>query len=617
MIEFEQDEKNLSNGGSRARGRTQIIADVLHQCEENKRKSHVMQKANLNFDQVNHYLVDLQSRGLVEPSFTEDGRTYRTTVRGREFLDRYQKLIGLFSGHMGSQRTESNPTAINPVKPIQQKTRSKTLAISFLLAVSLSMIISQGVLLVPSTTETLLLEQQLVHAQEDNNATDGKSELEDAIVSTKDEKETKDIAQSKDEEDVGDNVIENAGTSSFDSENGIQSSQENDTAEGTQETDTIIEPVEVPVLNSNSSKQQPTRDATDREPPDDDCLFDPSLPKCAPIDGECPDGFAMNEDGQCYPNKPCPKGYERRDDDETGTCYSVLEKHLKVIVNVKGADGAGKISVESKGGAGNSRFVDNIQGTHTFKFYKNSMPIGAEFKACAYSDKFGKELCTNGKNGLENAPEKVAISFASNTGLKVIVNVKGTDGAGKVSVRSEDTDDTLVRKVNSVDGKHTFQFKAGEVPIDKVFEACAYSDKVGKELCTKGKNGLENAPERVSIIFQEVPSTGILELTTEKKMYNIRETVTFTIKNNGHQTLEFPNGNYGLQIRNLDTGKNCDRISTAVVTELKPGESIKQNWDQKCGDGKSVKAGKYNAKVASGSLSSDTTFNIRQVLKWN
>jgi hypothetical protein len=59
------------------------------------------------------------------------------------------------------------------------------------------------------------------------------------------------------------------------------------------------------------------------EPPDDDCLFDPSLPKCAPIDGECPDGFLMNGDGQCFPNKPCPTGFEKRDEDETGKCYSI------------------------------------------------------------------------------------------------------------------------------------------------------------------------------------------------------------------------------------------------------------------------------------------------------
>ena len=60
-----------------------------------------------------------------------------------------------------------------------------------------------------------------------------------------------------------------------------------------------------------------------QEPPDDDCLYDPSLPKCASIDGKCPEGFNMNEDGQCYPDKPCPLGFARVDNDESGACLPV------------------------------------------------------------------------------------------------------------------------------------------------------------------------------------------------------------------------------------------------------------------------------------------------------
>jgi hypothetical protein len=41
------------------------------------------------------------------------------------------------------------------------------------------------------------------------------------------------------------------------------------------------------------------------------------------IDGECPDDFNMNEDGQCYLDKPCPTGFERRDEDKTGRCYPI------------------------------------------------------------------------------------------------------------------------------------------------------------------------------------------------------------------------------------------------------------------------------------------------------
>ena len=56
--------------------------------------------------------------------------------------------------------------------------------------------------------------------------------------------------------------------------------------------------------------------------PDDECLFEPSLPKCAPgEDGKCPSGFNMNGDGNCFPDKPCPSGYENHDYDETGKCW--------------------------------------------------------------------------------------------------------------------------------------------------------------------------------------------------------------------------------------------------------------------------------------------------------
>jgi|ERR671915_1332457 predicted transcriptional regulator len=101
MITFEQGKKKIDNRRG-TRGRTQVIADILYQCKENKRKSHVMQKANLNFDQVNHYLDDLQSKGLLELHFTKFGRIYSTTDKGREFLDRYQQLMILLMGHISN-----------------------------------------------------------------------------------------------------------------------------------------------------------------------------------------------------------------------------------------------------------------------------------------------------------------------------------------------------------------------------------------------------------------------------------------------------------------------------------------------------------------------------------
>ena len=62
--------------------------------------------------------------------------------------------------------------------------------------------------------------------------------------------------------------------------------------------------------------------------PDDDCALDPSLSKCKATCDEnnfckCPEGFSMNEDDNCFPDKPCPKGYERHANDETGKCFPI------------------------------------------------------------------------------------------------------------------------------------------------------------------------------------------------------------------------------------------------------------------------------------------------------
>jgi hypothetical protein len=54
--------------------------------------------------------------------------------------------------------------------------------------------------------------------------------------------------------------------------------------------------------------------------PDEECLFDPSLPKCTPGPEGCPLGFAMDAYEQCFPRHPegCREGYHSHEDDESG-----------------------------------------------------------------------------------------------------------------------------------------------------------------------------------------------------------------------------------------------------------------------------------------------------------
>ncbi len=74
-------------------------------------------------------------------------------------------------------------------------------------------------------------------------------------------------------------------------------------------------------LNETSQEEGEVVETSNSQP-DGDCLFDPSLAKCAPDEnGNCPEGFAMNGDGQCFPRHDgCPEGYHSHEDDESGKC---------------------------------------------------------------------------------------------------------------------------------------------------------------------------------------------------------------------------------------------------------------------------------------------------------
>lgn len=53
------------------------------------------------------------------------------------------------------------------------------------------------------------------------------------------------------------------------------------------------------------------------------CAFNPDkLDQCKPdSNGNCPKGFSHNESGNCFPSGPCPTGFFRKTDDESGKCF--------------------------------------------------------------------------------------------------------------------------------------------------------------------------------------------------------------------------------------------------------------------------------------------------------
>ena len=77
------------------RGKIEIMADVLSLSTVGIKKTHIMYRANLSYEQVHMYLAELIEKGLLVQASTDEGLVYRTTERGREFLHYYSRLVSL------------------------------------------------------------------------------------------------------------------------------------------------------------------------------------------------------------------------------------------------------------------------------------------------------------------------------------------------------------------------------------------------------------------------------------------------------------------------------------------------------------------------------------------
>src|SRR5919109_3080033 len=76
-----------------------------------------------------------------------------------------------------------------------------------------------------------------------------------------------------------------------------------------------------------------------------------SHPICKPINGKCPPGWSMNEDGQCVPlYKPCPRGYWRADDDESGACVPIRALCILIFPPPPGCPGYNPALISSTPG---------------------------------------------------------------------------------------------------------------------------------------------------------------------------------------------------------------------------------------------------------------------------
>jgi len=74
------------------RGKIQIMGDVLALATAGIKKTHIMYRANMSYEQVLLYLTELIERRFIAQDVSQDGVVYRTTDKGREFLIYYNRL---------------------------------------------------------------------------------------------------------------------------------------------------------------------------------------------------------------------------------------------------------------------------------------------------------------------------------------------------------------------------------------------------------------------------------------------------------------------------------------------------------------------------------------------
>ena len=88
------------------RGKIQIMGDVLTLATSGIKKTHIMYRANLSYEQVHLYLGELIGKRLISQDVSADGVVYRTTEKGREFLLHYTRLVELFEEKEEQQKVE-------------------------------------------------------------------------------------------------------------------------------------------------------------------------------------------------------------------------------------------------------------------------------------------------------------------------------------------------------------------------------------------------------------------------------------------------------------------------------------------------------------------------------
>jgi len=80
--------KNWNFAKRSKRGRFEIMAEILLYCNQQKGKTKIMYKTNLNYTQLKKHLRSLTSKGLLDANTDK----YFTTQKGQRFLKIFAQL---------------------------------------------------------------------------------------------------------------------------------------------------------------------------------------------------------------------------------------------------------------------------------------------------------------------------------------------------------------------------------------------------------------------------------------------------------------------------------------------------------------------------------------------
>ncbi len=84
--------QTVRNHGRR-RTRLEIVSDILDLAMRGTRKTHIMYRSNLSFEQLEKYLELLLTRGLLEMKVGDSGKLYQTSRKGEELLREIDKIL--------------------------------------------------------------------------------------------------------------------------------------------------------------------------------------------------------------------------------------------------------------------------------------------------------------------------------------------------------------------------------------------------------------------------------------------------------------------------------------------------------------------------------------------